>query len=176
MNKLLRRGKLGSSCFVERYSHVKIKPMDANNNQIDLKVRPSYRQHKRQSFWQILLPILVSFLAVLAGLAFLIVIANGGDPVGQLSTWADTSLIWLLLPIMALGLAAFLVLGAMIYLLARLLKILPTYTALVQNYFSMAANWVKAMAQRLLNPVVKAGSYQAGIGQFFKSIFGLLHR
>ena len=150
--------------------------MNANDRQNVMNERPSYRQHKRQSFWQILLPILLSFLAVLAGLAFLIVIANGGDPVGQLSTWADTSLIWLLLPLMALGLAGGLLLVAMIYLLARLLKILPTYTAQVQYYFGIAETWVKAMVQRLLNPVVKVGSAQAGIKQFFKSIFGLLHR
>ncbi len=91
-----------------------------NQIEVDRNKRPSYRQHKRQSFWQILLPILLSFLVMLAGLAFLIVIAKGGDPIGKLSTWADTSLIWLLLPVMALGLAAVLLLGTMIYGLARL--------------------------------------------------------
>ncbi|QRN83054.1 hypothetical protein JR338_11690 [Chloroflexota bacterium] len=147
-----------------------------NQIEVDRNKRPSYRQHKRQSFWQILLPILLSILVVLAGLAFLIVIANGGDPIGKLSTWADTSLIWLLLPMMALGLAAVLLLGAMIYGLARLLKVLPTYTAMVQHYFSLAARWVKAMVEKLLNPGMKLRGYQAGIEHFFKSIFGLLHR
>jgi len=150
--------------------------MNANKIQNELKERPSYRQHKQQSFWQILLPVLVSLLAVLAGLAYLIVITNGGDPVGKLSTWADTSLIWLLLPVLGLGLVAVLLLGMMIYLLARLLKILPTYTAIVQHYFNMAAAWVKVMSFRVLNPVLKAKGYQAGAGQFFKSLFGLLHR
>lgn len=147
-----------------------------NQIEVDRNKRPSYRQHKRQSFWQILLPILLSFLVMLAGLAFLIVIAKGGDPIGKLSTWADTSLIWLLLPVMALGLAAVLLLGTMIYGLARLLKVLPTYTAMVQHYFSLAASWVKAMVEKLLNPGMKLRGYQAGIGHFFKSIFGLLHR
>ena len=150
--------------------------MNANEIQNELNERPSYRRHKRQNFWQILLPVLLSFLVILGGLAFLIVIANGGDPVGKLSTWADTSLIWLLLPVLALGLVGVVLLGSMIYLLARLLKILPTYTAMVQHYFGVAATWVKAMTQRLLNPVLKARGYQAGAVQFFKSIYGLLHR
>ncbi len=54
-----------------------------NQIEVDRNKRPSYRQHKRQSFWQILLPILLSFLVMLAGLAFLIVIAKGGDPIGE---------------------------------------------------------------------------------------------
>ena len=136
----------------------------------------SYQRHKRQTFWQVLLPVLLSVLVVLVGLVFLILTATQGDSAGQLSGWADTSLIWLLLPVMGVGLIAILLLAVIIYLLARLLKVLPTYTALVQHYFAIGEGWVKGMAARVLHPVLSAKSYQAGAGQFFKSLFGFLHR
>lgn len=150
--------------------------MNANNSQNEMNERPSYRQHRRQTFWQVFLPVLLTVLVVLVGLVLLIMLANGGDSAGKLSVWADTSLIWLLLPVMGLGLMAILILGAVIYLLARLLKVLPTYTAQIQHYFSIAETWVKAMVGKLLGPVVKARGYQAGAGQLLKSLFGLLHR
>jgi len=147
-----------------------------SKKKLETESHASFRQHRRQTFWQVLLPVLLSVLLVLVGLVLLIMLANDGDPAGKLSVWADTSLIWLLLPMMGLGLMAILILGAMIYLLARLLKILPTYTALVQHYFSFAETWVKLMAGKLLNPVLKVRGYQAGAGHLLKSLFSLLHR
>lgn len=150
--------------------------MTVQNYQTDKKDRPSYQQHKRQTFWQVLLPVLLSALVVLAGLAFLILTAAQGDSAGQLSGWADTSLIWLLLPVMGAGLMAILLLGGLIYLLARLLKILPTYTALVQRYFTIGEAWVKGMVAHGLKPVLTARGYQAGASQLLKSLFGFLRR
>ncbi len=150
--------------------------MNDQSNQTNKKDRPSYRQHQRQIFWQVLLPVLLSALLVLASLVLLILTAAQGDPAGQLSGWADTSLIWLLLPVLGLGLIGILLLGGLIYLLARLLKTLPTYTALVQQNFAIGEGWVKGIAARALHPVLTAKSYQAGAGQFFKSLFGFLHR
>jgi hypothetical protein len=150
--------------------------MNDQNKLSDSNQLPSYRRHKRQTFWQVLLPVLLSALLVLAGLVFLILTATQGDPAGQLSGWADTSLIWLLLPVMGLGLIGILLLGGLIYLLARLLKILPTYTALVQQYFAIGEGWVKGIAARALHPVISAKSAQAGAGQFLKSLFSFTHR
>jgi hypothetical protein len=159
-------------------THVKIQFMETNKKikTIEPEAHSSYRKHRRQTFWQVLLPVLLSVLVVLAGLVLLIMLANGGDPAGKLSVWADTSLIWVLLPMLGLGLMIILILGAVIYLLARLLKILPTYTAIVQHYFKVAEAWVKALADKVTHPVVKARGYQAGAGHLLKSLFGLLHR
>lgn len=143
---------------------------DQSNQKTDKKDRPSYRRHKRQTFWQVLLPVLLSALLVLAGLVFLILTATQGDPAGQLSGWADTSLIWLLLPVMGLGLIGILLLGGLIYLLAQLLKILPTHTALVQQYFALGEGWVKGITARALHPVISAKSALAGAGQFLKAL------
>lgn len=145
--------------------------MNANSNLSNSNEIPSYQRHKRQSFWQILFPVLLGGLVVLVGLAFLILTATKGDPASQLSGWADTSLIWLLLPVMGLGLMAVLLLGALIYLLGRLLKILPVYTALVQRYFAIGESWVKNFVARGIKPLLTAKGFQAGAGQLLKSLF-----
>jgi hypothetical protein len=165
------QGKLIKATFIQDHSHVKIYSMNANSNLNNSNNLPSYQQHKRQSFWQVLFPVLLGGLVVLAGLAFLILTATKGDPAGQLSGWADTSLVWMLLPVLGLGLVAVVLLGALIYLMGRLLKILPIYTALVQRYFAIGESWVKNLVARGIKPVLTAKGYQAGAGQLLKSLF-----
>jgi uncharacterized membrane protein YhaH (DUF805 family) len=148
--------------------------MNANSNLNNSNEIPSYQRHKRQSFWQVLFPILLAGLVVLAGLAFLILTATKGDPASQLSGWADTSLIWMLLPVLGLGLVAVLILGVLIFLLARLLKILPIYTSLVQRYFAIGESWVKNFVARGIKPLLTAKGYQAGASQLLKSLFSFI--
>ena len=149
--------------------------MNANEHLSTSNNLPSYQRHKRQSFWQVLLPVLLCVLIVLTGLVFLVLNATKGDPAGQLSGWADTSLVWMLLPVLGLGLLAVLLLGGLIYLLARLLKILPIYSALVQRYFAIGESWVKNVIARGIKPVLTAKGYQAGAGQFLKSLFSFFN-
>ena len=63
----------------------------------------SLQRHKKQRFWQIMAPILLGGLVTLAA-AVLMVLALTGTVGGiSLSQYADTSLVWLILPVLVLG-------------------------------------------------------------------------
>ncbi len=136
----------------------------------ELKERPSYKRHQQQKFWQILLPVILGVLLVLFVIVLVILAAAGGDPAGQVSIWADTAFIWLILPVLLFAILGFLVLGGLIYLLAKLLKILPAYTSIVQNYAALIAAWVKYIANKIVNPFIAVKSVQAAAGRFIEKL------
>lgn len=134
---------------------------------VETQNQPSYQRHKKQRFWQILAPIGAGVLLVAAVMVLIILTATGGDPGAQVSGWADTSLIWLILPVLLVAVGVALLLFALVYLLARFLKILPSYISLVQNYATLAAVQVKYWSDKVVAPLITVKSSWAGISGLF---------
>jgi hypothetical protein len=132
----------------------------------------SYQRHRRQSFWQIIAPVGFGTLLVLVILALVILRAVVTDAGVQVSQWADTSLIWLILPALLFALVLTLVLVGMIYLLARLLKIVPGFTYKVQYYVGLVSDYVDSFADKVAAPIIAVKSAGATVSALFGSIFG----
>lgn len=113
---------------------------------------PTIRQHKRQYFWQILFPI---FLFLLIGAAAGgLVIWSTFSGLGQTRLWADVSLIWLLAPALVLAVLFVIVLGFVIYGLARLTKATPRLTSRAQELAEVGARGVRRAADGATQPFV----------------------
>ena len=82
----------------------------------------THAKHRREVFWQIVVPLGVGILFVIALAGGLIVFE-----VGDASLWADISLIWLIMPVLLMALIPLALLLAMIYLLVIILRDLPPY-------------------------------------------------
>ena len=105
--------------------------------------------------------ILIIALIVLINIA---TFRDGGD----VERWAAVSTIWIMIPIMV-GMLIFLVLlGGLIYLLARLLNITPTYTNMAQGYVRKAAVYIKRGADAVVKPVIQLKGFLATVEAFFQ--------
>ena len=93
---------------------------------------PSYRLHRRQVAWQIVLPIVLAGLMMI-GLAILIGLSTFRGN-GDVSRWAAISTIWLVLPVMIGGLLVLVALIGFAYLLGRLAGLIPPYTRQAQLF------------------------------------------
>lgn len=114
---------------------------------------------------QIILPVVLTVVLIIA-LIVLINIATFRDG-GDVARWAAVSTIWIVIPIM-IGLLIFLVLlGGLIYLLARLLNITPTYTNMAQDYARKAAVYIKRGADAIIKPVIGLEGFIASTKTFF---------
>jgi hypothetical protein len=114
--------------------------------------RPTVRAHKRQFFWQILLPML---LVLLLGLAVgVIVIVSTFSGSGQPRLWADVSIIWLIAPMLLFALGLLAVLGTIVYGMVKLLQVTPTYTGKTQDIFAKIAMWARKIADGMVKPFV----------------------
>ncbi|MDY6847082.1 MAG: hypothetical protein SVP52_08100 [Chloroflexota bacterium] len=133
----------------------------------------SMQRHHREKFWQILFPIAVSVILIIIAAVFVILIDFQLSDGGSVSQWADVSIIWLVLPIMMFAVFGTLVLAGLIYLVSKLLNILPPYSNLIQEYASLITTRVNLVTRKLVSPLVSAKSIKAGMGGFLSSLFRL---
>ena len=131
-------------------------------------VHESYLKHRRQLTWQILMPVLLMCILLIA-LIVIINIATFRDN-GDVARWAAISTIWIVIPIMV-GMLIFLVLlGGLIYLLSKLLGITPRYTGLAQDYIHKAAGAIKRGLDAIVRQFIEIQGVLASIREFFKKI------
>ncbi|HUH97473.1 MAG TPA: hypothetical protein VLZ89_08960 [Anaerolineales bacterium] len=113
---------------------------------------PSYQLHRRQVWTQILLPILLTVLVFLA-VTVITGLATFRDH-GQVARWAAISTIWLVIPVMLAGLILLVLLAALIYLLARLIGLIPPYSYRAQRFVYRIEGHVKRGTAMLVRPVL----------------------
>lgn len=131
----------------------------------------SYVMHRKQRFWQIGAPVGISILIILAVIVLVIFDAVNKGSESSVPQWAYVSEIWLLLPIILFSVITFAILFGFIYLLARLLKILPGYTFSAQHYVDLASEIIKNFSNKLASPIVSVKSATTGLTAIFTAIF-----
>jgi len=129
-------------------------------------VHESYLKHRKQLAWQIILPVVLTSLLIVA-LIVIINIATFRDG-GDVGRWAAISTIWIVIPIMLGMLIVFALLGGLIYLLAKLLNITPIYTGMAQDYVHKAAGYIKRGADAAVKPIF----FFDEVGASIKALFG----
>jgi hypothetical protein len=131
-------------------------------------VHESYKRHRKDLTWKIIFPVVLSVVLCIA-LIVLVNVATFRDN-GDVGRWAAVSTIWIVIPIM-FGMLIFLaLLVGIIYLLAKLLNVTPTYTGLAQDYVRKAAVYIKHAADALVKPVLQLNGILAGVIAFFEKI------
>ncbi len=120
----------------------------------------THAAHRREMLLQVTMPLVIAILILLAGVFGVIYSATQGPD--DISRWADISLVWLLAPALIGAVTLFAVLVAVTYGLAKLLGVFPGYARLVQDYFLLAQVRARQVSDRLVEPVLKMRSRQAG--------------
>ena len=125
---------------------------------------PTVHAHKRQLAWQILVPFLVVTALIITAA---ILVATGAASATR--TWADVSIIWFIAPMLVFALFFVILLGSLIYGIAKLTQITPHYTGKAQDFFALLSGWTRKIADGAAKPFVW---YQQA-GAVIKSIFKL---
>ena len=133
---------------------------------ISQPVHESYLKHRKQLMWQIILPMVLTSLLIVA-LIVLINIATFNQG-GDVARWAAVSTIWIVIPIM-FGLLIFLALMVgLVYLMKKLLNVTPTYTGLAQDYVHLGVSYVKRATEAIIKPVLELNGILASINAFLE--------
>jgi len=127
--------------------------------------RPSLRSYRQQRFWQIILPIVLFSLLIVAAGGFTI-IADGG--LNRL--WADVSIIWLVAPLLLLALLCLVVLIGMIYLLYKLTIGTPRITRKVQTIFIRIEQETCRASNSVVKPVIWIHQFHSGRKSLIRKI------
>lgn len=129
-------------------------------------IHESYLRHRRQRTTQIILPVALAVLLCIA-MIVLINIATFQQN-GDVGRWAAISTMWIALPVFIMGLVFLALLVGIIYLLARLLGIAPTYTSKAQDFIRRLAIRIQRIADVTVKPVI----YLDGVGASIKALLG----
>ena len=136
------------------------------NDKIPHPVHASYLKHRKELTWKIIFPVVLSTVLCVA-LVVLIYYATFYDS-GDVARWAAVSTIWIVIPIIIGLLIILALLGGLVYLMARLLNVTPTYTGLAQDYVNKAVVYIKRATEAIIKPVIQLNGVLASITAFFE--------
>jgi hypothetical protein len=123
-------------------------------------------KHRKQTFWQIWVPLCLSILAVL----FLAVLASVSAGTTAVTEFSHLSTIYLVTPVLIVGFVFLAIVGLVIYGLTKLLDILPVYTRMVQGFFRQAAVIVRIWSDKLVKPILATRTWWAGFEAAMKHL------
>jgi hypothetical protein len=129
-------------------------------------VHESYKRYRRQRTNQIIVPIVLAAILFI-GMVVLVNIATFRDN-GDVGRWAAISTIWIVIPVCISGFVFLALLGGMVYLMARLLGVAPTYTGKAQDFIHKLAIHIRRAADMAVKPVFSVN----GFGATLKALLG----
>jgi hypothetical protein len=125
--------------------------------------------HRRQVFWQVWVPFGAAILVFLALCVLIVLSAAYANP--RLTSFSNISAIWIILFMVPPGLMLLAVLAGFIYLISRLLRLLPPYAHLAQAYTAYFAALVRYGLDKLVKPVIAVNAFFASWQALNKRIF-----
>ena len=117
---------------------------------------------KRDSWVWIYLPLVIGIL-VFVGIGLLVVRAGFGSA----RVWADTSLIFMLLPMLILGLVLLVLFGSMIYGIVKLITKIPEWFTIIRRFFWQAENAVQRTGDIAVRPFTVMKSSWAALKESY---------
>jgi len=125
----------------------------------------TYLKHRKELKWKILAPVVVSLIICFAcsALVYIATFSYGGD----VERWAEISTIWLSIPTIIFLVIIFALVAGIVFLLTKLLEILPRYTFQAQGIFIKIKDGVRRGADIVAKPVITIDSIGASINRIF---------
>jgi hypothetical protein len=123
----------------------------------------THKIHRKEVFWQISFPMILGSLLVIGLAVITILSATRG---GSLRQSADTSLVFLILPIMLMAILPLIIFAGLAYGVIMLNKILPAYALKFQDAMIKVRDGVRAGADKAVEPVLRFKSRMASLEAF----------
>jgi len=147
-------------------NHAKIGPMDNYTPQPLNERNPiTHMRHRKETLWQISIPIGISGLILLV----LSVLSTQMVP-DDASLWADISLIWMISPLMLVGLLSLATLVMSIYATVKLIQVLPFYMFRFHRSLLLIGAYLQSASDRAVEPFLRAKSFSASAKTLSKQV------
>ena len=127
----------------------------------------THKAHNREVFYQITLPLVFGIVT-----ALLLAVLATQATASKVSTWADISLMMMIIPTMIVALLFLVLTAGTIYLMVKLLPLIPPYARFVQDWFAYIAFRVRFFADKSVEPFLRFHSFTASVRAFRRKLRG----
>jgi len=107
-------------------------------------------------------------MIIIAGIVLIIIF--GLKNTVSLTQLSDTALIWLIAPGLFFALITVVILGGLIYGIAKLTGILPRYTGMAQYYVGLVPVQIKKWSDKAVSPILAVESTSARFRKFWSAL------
>lgn len=127
-----------------------------------------HKLHQKEVFWQIWLPIGIGAAALLTlGIMAGLSLQGGTDSAAR---WGNIAVMWLILPVFALGLLSLFLLIGIIFGVFKLKQILPNYSSIVQMFAQRFSRVIRKYGNKTVQPIMTFRSSKAALKRFFVGV------
>lgn len=137
-----------------------------------IKKTTEFKKHRKQSFWQIYLPLAIVLLIIIAIIVLAVITAAQGDAEGVNSKWAGLTLMVIILMSSVVGLVVAALLYGSIYLLAKGIRKTPEVSLQAQYLFNLVRDKTHEVMNIVAAPIVKIGGVAQAVNTFGDRITG----
>ncbi len=134
---------------------------DKKSVQKRLRNPDAYTRFRSDVFRQITIPVVFSFLVVLA----LAILAIYPATAMQDSLWADIALIFLILPVIFVFILMIVTLAVSVYLTTWLIKELPAYFYQVSHWLLLINGKIQTIGSAITEPFIRFHSFLASVNE-----------
>jgi ABC-type sugar transport system permease subunit len=136
--------------------------------------RKSTHLHERQTFWQIIFPmilfsLIIVFVCILVGM-------NSGANALQNKHFANIATMYLFIPPLIISLPIIAILIGLIYLVSRIFPYITTYSTLIQEKLAMVRDMIKKAMDAVSQPFIHVPAYSSSLRTFFNELYKGLRR
>jgi hypothetical protein len=114
-------------------------------------------------FWQIIFPGLVGLILVGLLCAWIVVAVSPGN----ISRFAEVSTVLLVIPVLFFSLFSLILLGLLIYLVQRIIRVIPPFTTRVVEFLEKIQEAVRKISEVIVKPMFQPTSVLTVIRNLF---------
>jgi hypothetical protein len=126
--------------------------------------------HRRKSFWQIWVPLIISLLLAIAAAVFIVMLTFQPAQTDFSSHWMSVSVVYLIFPALFIALIFIALLSALIFLFAFIYRKLPGVMDKILTFLNQANDFIQTGSDKIASLVVAVQGVVAGFQTFLKRI------
>jgi ABC-type sugar transport system permease subunit len=150
--------------------------METETNKLQAKSvkRKSTVLHEKQTFWQIIFPMILFFLIIV--FVCVLVVMNSGTNAIQNRHFANIATMYLFIPPLLISLPIIAVLIGLIYLVSKIFPYITIYSALIQEKMALVRDMIKQGMDAVSLPFIRVPAYSSSLKTFFNELYKGLRR
>ena len=167
---------LSHNTYISKSNHATINVMETETNKVQTKSvkRKSTILHEKQTFWQIIFPVLLFSLIII--FVCVLVVMNSGTNAMQNQHFANIATMYLFIPPLIICLPIFVILIGLIYLVSRIFPYISTSSALIQEKLAMVRDMIRIGMDSVSKPFIQIPAFSSSLKTFFNELYKGLRR